>query len=103
MSPRAPRSYDEIVRHTVVDPDGSVRPDPPPTEDELRRDRKMRDAISEALIAEGIDTLGFEVLRGRVILHGWVRDGLTSSRVERLIAEAAPEAVIDNRMQIGRS
>jgi hypothetical protein len=101
MSPRAPRSYDEIVRRTVPEPDGSWRPEPPPTEAELRLDRQIRAAISEALMAHGIDTLGFEVVRGRAILSGWVRDQGTALRVERIISEAAPEAVIDNRMRIG--
>lgn len=52
-------------------------------------------------MAHGIDTLGFEVVRGRAILSGWVRDQGTALRVERIISEAAPEAVIDNRMRIG--
>jgi osmotically-inducible protein OsmY len=103
MSPRAPRSYDEIVRHTVPDPDGFYHPDPPPTEAELRLDHQMREAISEALIAHGIDTLGFEVDRGRVTLRGWVRDQATASRIERIITEVAPDAVIDRRLQIGGS
>lgn len=101
MSPRTPRSYDEIARHTVLEPDGSWRAEPPPTEAELRLDRKIREAISDALIANGISTLGFEVIRGRVILRGWVSDQANASRVERIITEAAPDAVIDNRMRIG--
>lgn len=100
MSPRAARSYDEIARHTVLEPDGSWRPDPPPTEDEVRFDQRTREAVRDALVAYGIDTLGFEVVRGRVILCGLVRDQAAASRVERIIAEAAPEALIDNRMRI---
>ncbi|MBA3453014.1 MAG: hypothetical protein H0T42_07975 [Deltaproteobacteria bacterium] len=58
--PRAPRSYDEIARHTVLEPDGSWRADPPPTEAELRFDQHTRETIRDALIAYGIDTVGFE-------------------------------------------
>lgn len=103
VSSRAPLTYDEIARHTVPDPDGFVHPDPPPTEAELRLDKQIRAAISDALIAHGIDTLGFEVHRGRVILHGWARDQAAASWIERIITEAAPDAVIDNRMQIAGS
>lgn len=98
--PRTPRSYDEISRRTVVEPDGSWRAEPPPTEVELRFDRKIREAIYEALLAHGIDTVGFEVVRGRAILRGVVRDERASLRVERIIAEAAPDALIDNRLRI---
>jgi hypothetical protein len=101
MSARVPLSYDEIARHTVPDPDGFIHPDPPPTDAERRLDQQIREAIHEALIAHGIDTLGFDVSRGRVILRGWARDQAAASRIERIITEAAPEAVIDNRMRIG--
>lgn len=99
--PRTPRSYDEISRRTVVEPDGSWRAEPPPTEAELRFDRQIREAISEALLAHGIDTVGFEVIRGRAILRGVVHDERAVQRVERIIAEAAPDALIDNRLRIG--
>jgi hypothetical protein len=103
MSTHAPRSYDEIIRHTVPEPDGSYRADPPMTDAELRLDKRMRHAISEALIAARIDTLGFEVERGRVILRGWVRDSAALSRIEELVTDAAPEAVLDIRMHMGFS
>ena len=57
----------------------------------------------KTLIAHGIDTLGFEVSRGHVILRGWVRDPGTAARVARIIGEAAPVAVIENRIRIGAS
>lgn len=98
--PRTPRSYDEISRHTVLEPDGSWRADPPPTEAEQLLDRKIRDAIYDALLASGIDTVGFEVVRGRAILRGVVRDAHAGSRIERIVAEAAPDAVIDNRLRV---
>lgn len=101
MKPRVIRSYDEIVRHTVPDPDGFYHPDPPQAEEEVRLDRQIGRAISEALIAHGIDTIGFDVHRGRVILRGSVRDPSAASRVQRIIAEAAPDAVIDSRLRIG--
>lgn len=99
--PRTPRSYDEISRHTVIEPDGSWRAEPPPTDAELRFDRKIREAIYEALLSHGIDTVGFEVERGRAILRGVVRDQRAAQRIERIIAEAAPDALIDNRLRIG--
>ncbi len=100
MKPRVTRSYDEIVRHTVPTPDGFYHPDPPQTDEDLRFDKQICRAISEALITHGID-VGFEVYRGRVILRGWVRDQTTASRVQRIIAEAAPDAEIDSRLRIG--
>jgi hypothetical protein len=102
MSPRAPRSYDEIVRHTVLQPDGSWRPEPPASEEELRLDRQIRGAITDALVDHGIDTVGFEVIRARVILDGWVRDHPSALRVVRIVSDAAPEAVVENRLRIGR-
>jgi hypothetical protein len=99
--PRTPRSYDEIARHTVVEPDGSWRAEPPPSDAELRLDRKIRDAIYDALLAYGVDTVGFEVIRGRAILRGVVRDAHAALRIERIVSEAAPDAVIDNRLRVG--
>jgi hypothetical protein len=97
--PRPPLTYDEISRHTVLEPDGSWRPDPPPSELELRLDRKIHEAIYEVFLTHGIDTVGFEVVRGRAILSGTVRDPYAASRIVRLVAEAAPEAVIDSRLK----
>lgn len=101
MKPRVPHSYDEIVRHTVPDPVGSYRPDPPQTIAELRHERQTGRAISAALIEHGIDTISFEVVRGRVILRGSVRDQATALRIKQIISEAAPDAVLDSRLSIG--
>ncbi|MDB4961470.1 MAG: hypothetical protein JWP01_1469 [Myxococcales bacterium] len=102
MSTRAPRSYDEIVRHTVRQPDGSWRDEPPPGEEELRTDRQIRHDVTEALVAYAIDTIGFEVSGGRLIVRGWVGDQEAATRVVRIISQAAPEAVIESHLHIGR-
>jgi hypothetical protein len=101
MKPRVPHSYDEILRHTVPDPVGSYSPEPPPSERELQLDRQIGSAISAALIEHGIEMLSFEVTSGRVILRGWVRDRTTASRIQRIVADAAPDALIDSRLRIG--
>ncbi len=41
------------------------------------------------------------VVRGRVILRGCVRDQRVASRIERILSEVAPDALIDNRIRIG--
>jgi hypothetical protein len=77
MKPQPPKSYDEITRRTVVEPDGSFRVD------------------------NGFTEVGIEVEHGRVTLRGWVRDGDTAALILRVAAQAAPGAQLDNRMHVG--
>lgn len=99
MKPRSPRSYDEITRRTVPEPDSSFRP---AREDEggAASDQELRERVADALIAMGFPEVGIEVDHGRVTLRGWVRDLATASRIERIVAVTAPEARVDNRLHL---
>jgi osmotically-inducible protein OsmY len=100
MKPQPPKSYDEITRRTVVEPDGSFRVDigTPP---ELPSDQVLRASVADALLADGFTEVGIEVEHGRVTLRGWVRDGDTAALILRVAAQAAPGAQLDNRMHVG--
>lgn len=94
--PNPPRTYDEIVRATVPEPDSSWRPSP---EQEKRAregyraltpdEQRLCDRVHDALLAAGINTqpLQIEVDRDRVILRGQVRDRHTLDRIPDLVRE----------------
>ena len=96
MPNRAPRSYEEIVRATVPDPDSSWRPT---VEQEHRayegframapEEQRLCGFVHDALLAAGIDTtrLNIEVDRDRVILRGEVHDAATLSRVPDIVRD----------------
>lgn len=83
MPNRPPRSYEEIVRATVPDPDSSWRPS---IEEEHRafegyramepEEQRLCNRVHDALLAAGMDTtkIKIEVDRDRVILRGQVTD-----------------------------
>ena len=105
MPNRPPRTYDEIVRATVPDPDSSWRPSP----DQERRAREGFRALTpdeqslchrvhDALLAAGIDTtqLHIEIDRDRVILRGQVRDVQALRRAGELAGDVeGVTAVVD--------
>lgn len=99
MSARTPKSYDEITRRTVVEPDSSWRP-VHPSRPELPDDQTLLDRVRDALIALGFDDVGVEVEDGRITLLGWVRSHECATRVERLVRSVAPEAVISNHLHV---
>lgn len=94
MPNRTPRTYDEIVRRTVPDPDSSWRPTP---EQERRaregframtaEEQELCNRVHDELLADGIDTttLHIEIDRDRVILRGQVRDQHALRRVPELV------------------
>jgi osmotically-inducible protein OsmY len=98
MSTRQPKSYDEITRRTVVDPDSSWRPIP--SASEHPDDQALLERARDALLSLGFDDVGLEVEDGRITLLGWVRSRDTAARVERLVRNAAPEAEIRNRLHV---
>jgi osmotically-inducible protein OsmY len=96
MPNRPPRTYDEIVRATVPNPDSSWRP----TQEQERRakegfralapdEQRLCDRVHDALLAAGIDTtqLHIEVDRDRVILRGHVRDHHALNRIPDLVEQ----------------
>jgi osmotically-inducible protein OsmY len=92
--PNAPRSYEEITRATVPDPDSSWRPT---IEQEIRAfegyramepdEQRLWDRVHDALLAAGIDTspLHIEIDRHRVILRGPVRDRHVMNRIPDIV------------------
>ena len=97
--PSSPRSYDEIVRNTVLDPDGSRRPSTEQIEEADERfrlerlrglmtdqERVLYARVSQELFSLPLDgEVGFEVDRGTVTLHGTVRDSRMLYRIEEQV------------------
>jgi len=102
MKPRILATYDEITRQTVLEPDGSQRPFTHTAAND-RQDRAVREAVADALIANGLTAVGFEVDQGKVILRGWIRDAAHVAQVLRVVTKAAPDLEIDDRMHIGQA
>jgi hypothetical protein len=113
---KIPRSYDEILRRTVVDPDSSFRPsehqvaeaDEQFRHDRLRAQMTDQERVLYANVAEvvlgaaHVEEIGFEIDRGTVILHGSVRDPAALVRIEdRVRAIDGVEEVV-NRIVVGR-
>lgn len=94
MPNRPPRSYEDIIRATVPDPDTSWRPT---TEEERRafegfraldpEEQRLHDRVHDTLLEAGIDTmpLDIEIDRDRVILRGKVRDHRLLDRIPDLV------------------
>ncbi|MEO8701012.1 MAG: BON domain-containing protein [Kofleriaceae bacterium] len=110
--PKAPRSYDDIVRSTVPDPDGSFRPTPKQVGEageEFREERalaQMTDSeretyarLATVLLADS-DGIGFEVENGRVTLYGTVRDAGEIEALEQRARGVAGVADVTNRLVV---
>lgn len=76
-------TYDEITRQTVLEPDGSLRP---PTAAEAVDVKVLRARVIDAIQANGLFDIGFDIDGTRVLLTGQVRDTATRGRIERIIA-----------------
>lgn len=90
MPNRIPRTYDEITRATVPEPDSSFRP----TEEQKRQaldgfraldadEQALFDRIDRALVASGekLQQVQVEVERDRATVRGSVRDAESLARV----------------------
>lgn len=96
MPGSTPRTYDEITRATVPDPDSSYRPTP-----EQQRataagelfvsadERALHDAVSNALSGSGVDVsdVSFEISGTRVTLRGRVDDVHLLPRIEAAVRD----------------
>jgi hypothetical protein len=105
MPNRVPRTYEEIVRSTVIDPDSSWRPSPA----EERRayegyramdpeEQALCNRVHDVLLAQGIDTtqIHIEIDRDRVILRGTVRESSSLLRIPELVSRVdGVRAVVD--------
>jgi osmotically-inducible protein OsmY len=106
MPNRVPKSYDDIVRATVPEPDSSWRP----TSEQERQAREGFRAMDDeeaqlhrrvlaALTSASIDPSGIEIEidRDRVSLRGKVRDRETLTRVSQVVGEVdGVRAVLDH-------
>ena len=97
MKAHAPESYDEITRLTVLEPDGSVRP-LLPHRVSPDTDARLRETVTDALIACGFTDIGIEVHDGQVTLRGWVEQSSHARLAARIVAAVAPEAVVALRI-----
>ncbi len=92
--PQPPKSYDEITRQTVPDPEGSWRPSPTQEKQAAEgfraldaSEQDLHDRVRDALVAAGIDTsrIAIEVERERVTLRGTVTAGQHLAEIERVV------------------
>jgi hypothetical protein len=104
--PVPPRSYDEIIAHTVPEPDSSFRPTPRQRADAFSyvpppADEALAAKVDEALRELGADHLSFEVDGNRVILRGPVADMHTWRRIDAAVRAILGVEEIDNRTHVG--
>lgn len=97
MQPHVPRSYDQITRSTVVDPDGSLRP---PAGEPRLPDPALWECVRDVLTELGVQ-VGFEVADRDVILRGQVRDRAASLRIERAVAAIDGVERVWNHLDVG--
>jgi osmotically-inducible protein OsmY len=107
---RNPKSYDEIVRSTVLDPDSSQRPTRE-QESQAREGFRAADAgeqalharVTAALAASGADTskVTVEVSGEMVRLGGEVADAATLRALEDSVARIAGVETIHNQVVVG--
>jgi osmotically-inducible protein OsmY len=104
-----PKSYDDIVRQTVVDPDSSVRPTKGQEQqardgfraldaDEAALHDKVQQALASAGIASGVTV---EVARELVTLRGRVADAADLRTVEDVVAAVAGVETVHNLIVVG--
>ena len=101
-----PKSYDEITRKTVPDPDGSWRPSPEQVKQAYEGFRAL-DADEQALQARvqaalaGKGEVTVEIDRDRVILRGRVRDPKDLTRIPELVRGIDGVGSVDDQLVSG--
>ena len=105
---RNPRSYEEIVRKTVVDPDSSARPT-------LEQEKAARsgfraldtdeqalcDHVVDALTTAGISGVTAEVSRDLVTLRGRVANDALLRALEDTVAQVSGVSTVHNQVVVG--
>jgi osmotically-inducible protein OsmY len=105
-----PKSYDEIVRETVVDPDSSVRPTL--AQEQTARqghraldadERALQERVARALSDTGASVAGVtvEVSRDLVTLHGRVADIAMLRVLEDVVARVPGVTTIHDQIVVG--
>jgi BON domain-containing protein len=110
MPSRTPPTYDEIVRRTVVDPDGSWRPSPAQetaahegfralTPDE----RELHERVWQALVDTGLDLehITIEVDGNTVTARGVVRNAFALRKLPEVIAKIDGVENVVDQLAIG--
>lgn len=110
---RIPRSYDEIVRRTVPDPDSSFRPDERQIEeaDERFRQERLRaqmtdqervlyERVADEVLFAPVGEVGFEVEHGLVTLHGSVPHVSLIAELERRVRAIEGVQQVKNRLVV---
>jgi len=103
-----PKSYEDIVRGTVVDPDGSQRPSVEQEAEGLARtgpgypeEDALRSAVTERLASANITSVSVEVRRDRVTLEGTVGDPAAIGLIQALVEAIPGVTSIENRLVVG--
>jgi hypothetical protein len=107
--PNPPKSYDEIVRKTVPEPDSSFRPTPEQERQAYEGFRALDsdeqalfDRINGVLASSGHDLqhVAVEVERDRVIIRGSVRDEAALARVLAVVRDVEGVRSVDDQLVI---
>jgi BON domain-containing protein len=107
---RNPKSYEEIVRKTVVEPDGSERPTL--EQEQAAREgfraldtdeRALYDRVVDAIATAGAPEVTAEVSRDLVTLRGWVADTALLRAVDEAIARIPGVETIHDQIVVGRA
>jgi hypothetical protein len=107
--PNRPKTYDEIVRKTVPEPDSSFRPTPEQERQAYEGFRALDadeqalfDRINSVLAASGLDLhhVAVEVEHDSVIVRGSVRDEAALARVLDVIRNVEGVGAVDDQLVI---
>jgi BON domain len=105
---RKPKSYEEIVRQTVAEPDGTARPTL--EQEQAAREgfraldtdeRALYDRVVDAIATAGAAGVTAEVSRDLVTLRGWVADTALLRAVDEAIARIPGVETIHDQIMVG--
>lgn len=103
-----PKSYDDIVRGTVIEPDGSWRPSAEQEAEGLARtgpgypdEDALRRTVSDRLASARITGVTVEVHRDRVTLEGTVGDPAAIGLIQGIVEAIPGIGSIENRLVVG--
>ncbi|HEY5935791.1 MAG TPA: BON domain-containing protein [Kofleriaceae bacterium] len=109
MPTRPPsKSYDEIVRGTVIEPDGSWRPSAEQEAEGLARtgpgypeEDALRRTVVDRLATSRITGVSIEVHRDRVTLEGTVGDPAAIGLIQAIVEAIPGVGTVENRLVVG--
>lgn len=108
MPTRPPsKSYDEIVRGTVIEPDGSWRPSAEQEAEGLARtgpgypeEDALRRTVMDRLTKSGITGVAVEIHRDRVTLEGSVGDPAAVGLIQTMVEAIPGVGAVENRLVV---